>query len=192
MGVTIGHKLCIEAPYAALVLDRAEEMARAIRLDSGSVGIRRLHPRALSIDIPGCETLCFNFQTPAEIRAEKKRRGWSYAWEVLTGSGKRGLPPGYKIKQFPQNTRLYSADFCKTQFSEDPACHALVAELVRCVASRCLSAEIDDDGGYYYSGDAREAAAAIAQCGAMISALGGALRDAGFDVVSGAEISEPE
>ena len=190
MGISISHMLCCEAPHLKGILDRAEAQAREYKAQGLPVEVARRTATCLYINVGECETLAFDFLTPRQIENRRKKTGWAYVWSVLTDEGKRELDPGYEIKRFPQNRRLYAAAFCKTQFADSAAEHMLVAELLRTVASRCRSAEVSDDGDYYYSGNVFDAAEAIAECGKLINSIGATLADSGFEVITGARIGE--
>ena len=109
----------------------------------------------------------------------------SYEWAVLTDDGKRPLNEGYAISDFPQNEIYYSASFCKTQFSKILVEHKWVADIIKVVASRCVFAEVNDEGDYYHSGVLADAQEAIAENGALIDSLTGKLAGNGFEVLKG-------
>ena len=154
MGITIKYKLGQKLNCVKGTLDRAQELAEAIRTQQvGKIGvpfeIRRLNDKSLRVDIGNCETLNFMFETVKEINTAGKL-DWDYAHAVLTDDGKKILDEGYEIEKYPQNEKAYCAGFCKTQFSKSMIEHKWIAEIIRAVAGRCFAAEVSDEGGYYH------------------------------------------
>jgi hypothetical protein len=193
MGVTISHKLAQTRPNIAPMLDRVEKKATAMQEMAQQLAIKfsfkRYSPISLYIDIGNCETLAFNFKTPAQLILEASPKpigqGWSYEYASLTKDGKRPLEAGYEIEKYPQNEILYTSDFCKTQFAHSIIEHQMVAELIREVASCCTYAEVNDEGEYYHSLNLGDAVGAIGENGALIESIGRALAGQGFEAVAG-------
>ena len=185
MGVCISHRLGQTKPNVKDTLDQAEALAKVIG-ENTNVGIevRRLSDAELLIDVEGCETLDFNFKTPAEIMSAE---GWSYEAAVLTDDGKRTLDEGYEIKLYPQNEKMYAAAFCKTQYAGKSLAHKVVADLIKVVAGRCFYAEVCDEGDYYHTGKLGDAVAAIKENGIMIASIGAQLEGMGYEIKKGGE-----
>jgi len=180
MGVTISHKLGQTKPNIKATLDQAEKTAKLIDEHSDvGVKIRHREDTALFIDVDGCETLAFEFQSVKKIMGENGD-GYSYKHAVLTDDGARKLDEGYEIKEYPENEKWYSADFCKTQFADNIIAHKIVADLIKVVAGRCFYAEVSDEGDYYHTGKLGDAVRAIRENGKIIDSVTGALTGQGW------------
>ena len=148
--------------------------------------IDRRSDEELAINIQGCETLHFHFQTLKET--------WTSAWEQ--DSAREWLPfnrtpeSDEHIKRWPDQETLWTSDFCKTQFGNSILCHIWVAEIIRAVAGMCTLAQVNDEGDYYHSRDKEMADKAIKQLGAMINGLAESLKGNGFEVIKGGDINK--
>ena len=152
------------------------------------IEVRRLSDFELLIDIKGCETLAFVFKSVKEIEERAKKEGFSYSYAVLTNDGAKKLDEGYKISDFPDNEKYYSADFTKTQYAGNILAHKLVADIIKVVALRCFYAEVSDEGNYYHTGELGDAIGAIRENGKMIDAIGAELSAKGFEnIIKGGE-----
>lgn len=180
MGITISYKLGQTKPNIKSTLDQAEALAKVIKENTSvKIDIRRESDTALLLDVEGCETLGFIFKTPKEITNVE---GWSY-----TDDGKRSLDEGYMIAEYPQNEKMYCADFCKTQYAGKSLAHKVVADLIRTVAGRCFYAEVSDEGDYYHTGKLGDAVEAIRENGIMIDTLGEQLEGMGYTIKKAGE-----
>jgi hypothetical protein len=174
MGVTISYKLQTTKPLINSLLDRAETKGKEFKTIADKVNIPFEIIREkeyLLFNIGGCESLVFDFKTPAEIKAEQEQRGYSYKYAVLTDDGKKELDEGYEFKKYPQNEKVYAADFCKTQFAGNIIEHIWTAEIIRAISSYCEMAIIKDEGNYYYTGKIEDAINSINENGKMINAI---------------------
>jgi len=184
MGVTINHRLGAKRNCVKAMLDSTEKLAEQIKEVGEKIDVkivvRRLAEETLFIDIGNCETLAFDFKTVSMLNADYQKDGWSYEWATLTDDGKKELDAGYEIKKFPQNEIVYSSDFCKTQFSKTRIEHKFVADLIKSVAIRCRSAEVNDEGDYYYTNDLKDAEDAISENGKVIDSMMERLQDLGY------------
>lgn len=179
MGITIHHRLSIQKVNVKRTLDRTANLALNLaNAQAPAVAIpfkvRRLSDYQLLIDIGNCETLAFDFKSVKEIKAEAEK-GWSYLHATLTEDGKKPLDEGYMIEKYPQNEIYYASGFCKTQFAKSIIEHKWVADLIRSVASYCLTADVSDEGDYYHTGNLEDATEAISSLGVMINGIGNAL-----------------
>lgn len=179
MGVTIHYRLSQRKDAVKATLDRAQGVAEQIKVEQASkvgipIEITRYDEQRLRIDIGGCESLTFYFQSVKEINKEAEK-GWSYAHAVLTDDGKKELDAGYEIETYPQNEIVYCADFCKTQYGSSIVEHKWVADILRMVAAYCQTTEVSDEGDYYHTGKIENAAEAIEENGKMIDSLTGQL-----------------
>jgi hypothetical protein len=183
MGVVISHKLGQRKPYIKTNLDSIQKVAEYYQEEAKKLKIpfkiRRISNHELFIDIGGCETLAFEFQSVKMIN-NKHAKGWDYSWAVLTDDGKKELDPGYEIEKYPDNEILYSAGFTKTQFCENIIEHQWVADLIRSMAGRCLYAEVDDEGEYYHSNNLDDAVKNIKETGKLINNVSGMLTGLGY------------
>lgn len=179
MGITINHRLGQKKVYVKRTLDVVENVAKQIQKNQASVleipfEIKRHSDFSLFINIGGCETLAFDFKSVKEINDQAKN-DFSYEYAVLTDDGAKKLNAGYAIDEYPENEIYYCANFCKTQFSEKLVEHKLVADLLKIVASKCVYAEVNDEGEYYHSGDIEDAADSIESLGKEINKIAGML-----------------
>jgi hypothetical protein len=191
MGVTIHFKLQTTKPLINSLLDRAETKGKEFKEIAEKVNIPFEIIREkgyLLFNIGGCESLMFEFKTPAEIRAEQKKTGYSYGYAIWTEDGKKELDEGYEIKKFPQNEKVYASDFCKTQFAGNIIEHIWTAELIREVAKYCEIAEVSDEGDYYHTGNIEDAINSIEENGKMIDSLMSTFENLGWkkeDIIKG-------
>jgi len=184
MGVTIHYRLAQRKEYVPEMLNRVEETARKIVTEQAAkVGvpftISRKHPYRLHIDIGECETLSFGFGGMEHWKDENSRE-WSLEHAMLIN-----VPE--KLKE--DDTLMWAAAFCKTQYAEKLLEHKWVADLIRLVASYCYYAEVYDEGKYYHTGRIEDAAEAIEANGRTIARLGEALKEnfGADNVVAGGE-----
>lgn len=187
MGITISHKIGIKSrKNVDNIIEGLEKVSKYYQQEAKRNGVAfemiKENPTCIIFNIGNCETLAFDFKTAKQIN-EQAKDGWDYEHSVLTDDGKYPPQAGYEIETYPQNEMFYSAGFCKTQFSKDLWEHVAVAELIRFVASKAKYADIDDEGGYYYSGKIQDAGDAIAENGAIINAMSAQLSDLGYTVV---------
>ena len=177
MGVTISHKLGANKIYIKSILDQAEQVANFIKKEAIrtnlAVSIRRMSDTSLLIDISGCETLGFVFQSASDFI-----KNHTYLSDV------RDIEEGYMSKEYPQNEKWYCYDFCKTQYAGNIIAHKWVADLIKVVASRCFYSYINDERDYYYSGKLEDAGEAIKDNGTLINNLMGKFKDLGHDVIT--------
>lgn len=186
MGITISHKFSQTKHNVKDTLDRAEKLANVINKNIDiDIEVRRLDDTTLLIDVEGCETLGFSFKSVKTINEQAEKEGFSYEYAVLTDDGKNQLDEGYNIKEFPQNEKYYCSNFCKTQFAKNIICHKIVADIIRIVASRCIYADVNDEGEYYHSGKLEDATKSIKENGLMIDSLSGNLEGLGYQVIKG-------
>lgn len=169
MGVTIHHKLKQNKIYVKDTLDRAQALAETIKKEQAdkmglSVEVRRLNDMALLIDFYGCETLALEFESKADVQADK-----------YTSWKRDELDNGYNVDEYPQNELYFSSGSCKTQYAKSILAHVWVAELIRIVASYCPYAHVCDEGNYYHSGSIEDASESIESLGKMIANLGATL-----------------
>lgn len=182
MGVSIHWKLCQEKRYVKATLDRAHARAKEIKVAADEMGIpmkiREKSESLLSVDIGGCETLLLGFKTVREIKAEHEKKGYTYEWNSLAdiGADKIEVDEGYMIDKYPQNELAYATRFCKTQYAENIIEHQWVCDILRAAAMFCKSAEVNDEGDYYHSGDLADAIKAIGESGKMIAQITTALK----------------
>jgi hypothetical protein len=184
MGVSISYKLQTAKPLIQSMLDRAEQTALKFKEIADKVNIPfdiRKKPGYLCIDIGGCESLSFRFYTPKQLDKILAKEGYSYQHAVLTDNGKIKLDEGYEFKKYPQNEKVYCANFCKTQYADNIIEHQWVAEILRSIASYCEYAEIRDEGDYYYTGDINDAVNSIVENRAIIQGVTGMLTDLGYE-----------
>ena len=191
MGVCINQKLGQYKKDVKATLDLAQrhaEQVKEIKDIDLKIEVRRLSDFELLIDIKGCETLAFEFRSVKEIEERAKKEGFSYSYAVLTNDGAKKLDEGYKISDFPDNEKYYSADFTKTQYAGNILAHKLVADIIKVVALRCFYAEVSDEGNYYHTGELGDAIGAIRENGKMIDAIGAELSAKGFEnIIKGGE-----
>lgn len=200
MGITIHHKLVQNKIYVRDTLDRAQALARTLKLEQAdklgiSFDINRMNDTNLMITIGGCETLAFNFYTIRELVKEKDsavngENGWNdraWKYQCLMRDGKELPSEGYRIDEYPQNELAYASGFCKTQYASSVVEHYWVAEILRKVASYCVSADVSDEGDYYHSGKLEDASESIESLGKMINNLGATLAGnfGGENVIAG-------
>lgn len=185
MGITISHKLSQRKNAVKSTLDRAEKLAEHYKKQAETIdvpfNIRRPNDYNLLIDIGNCETLCFCFKSVADILKEKDEQSYCYLYETLSDGGKKEIDAGYEIEKYPQYEIYYCSDFCKTQFAKTLSEHRFVAEIIRIVASYCITAEVSDDGDYYNTGDITDAQEAIKENGKLIDSLTGMLKEQGWN-----------
>ncbi len=183
MGVCINYKLGQQKVYIKKNLDSVEIVAGYYKKEAEEKNIpftiERLNDYTLLINIGGCETLALEFKSVKEI-IENAKNGWDYMYAVLTDDGKKELEAGYEIEKYPENEQWYCAGFTKTQFCENIIEHSWVANLIRCMASRCRYVEINDEADYYYSDNLENAKKAIKENGALINSISGKLEDLGY------------
>jgi|TARA_R100000789_G_scaffold35599_1_gene38535 hypothetical protein len=191
MGVCINQKLGQYKKNVKATLDLAQRHAEQVKETKDidlKIEVRRLSDFELLIDIKGCETLAFVFKSVKEIEERAKKEGFSYSYAVLTNDGAKKLDEGYKISDFPDNEKYYSADFTKTQYAGNILAHKLVADIIKVVALRCFYAEVSDEGNYYHTGELGDAIRAIRENGKMIDAIGAELSAKGFEnIIKGGE-----
>ena len=191
MGVCINQKLGQYKKNVKATLDLAQRHAEQVKETKDidlKIEVRRLSDFELLIDIKGCETLAFEFKSVKEIEERAKKEGFSYSYAVLTNDGAKKLDEGYKISDFPDNEKYYSADFTKTQYAGNILAHKLVADIIKVVALRCFYAEVSDEGNYYHTGELGDAIGAIRENGKMIDAIGAELSAKGFEnIIKGGE-----
>ena len=191
MGVCINQKLGQYKKNVKATLDLAQRHAEQVKETKDidlKIEVRRLSDFELLIDIKGCETLAFEFKSVKEIEEREKKEGFSYSYAVLTNDGAKKLDEGYKISDFPDNEKYYSADFTKTQYAGNILAHKLVADIIKVVALRCFYAEVSDEGNYYHTGELGDAIRAIRENGKMIDAIGAELSAKGFEnIIKGGE-----
>jgi|TARA_R100001530_G_scaffold86011_1_gene59891 hypothetical protein len=191
MGVCINQKLGQYKKNVKATLDLAQRHAEQVKETKDidlKIEVRRLSDFELLIDIKGCETLAFVFKSVKEIEERAKKEGFSYSYAVLTNDGAKKLDEGYKISDFPDNEKYYSADFTKTQYAGNILAHKLVADIIKVVALRCFYAEVSDEGNYYHTGELGDAIGAIRENGKMIDAIGAELSAKGFEnIIKGGE-----
>lgn len=184
MGITISHKLSQKKIAVKSTLDRAEQLAKHYQQQAKTIdvpfSIRRESDNYLYIDIGNCETLSFAFKSVKQIYEEKEKTGWSFLWSMLSDDGKNKIDAGYEIEKYPQNEIYYCSSFCKTQFAKTLSEHRFVAEIIRCVASYCLTADVNDEGDYYNTGDITNAQKAIKSNGKLIESIAGTLKNSGW------------
>ena len=182
MGVTIHNKLGQKKHLVKQTLDKAQKYAEHVQKQDNldlNIEVRRTNDYELLIDMAGCETLCFSFESARSIN-EDNAGEWKYARSVLTGDGKKNVEEGYEIDTYPQNEQYYSAGSTKTQYGKNIITHKLVADLIKLVASYCFLVEVSDEGEYYHSGDLGDSIASIKKNGALIDSLLVKLTQVGF------------
>jgi hypothetical protein len=175
MGITIHHSLSQRKDCVKKTLDRTEQLAKSFQQRAKILdipfNINRKSDYSLYIDIGGCETLAFQFQSKNEIIAEKEKTGYCYLYNILTDNKKKEIDNGYEIENYPQNEIYFCSDFCKTQFAKSISEHRFVAELIRQTASYCLTSNVNDEGDYYNTGEIEDAKQAIYRNGKMVVIL---------------------
>lgn len=183
MGVCINYRLGQEKGYLKKNLDEAERVAHAIKDAQASLlgigmEINRHDDLTLYVDIDGCETLALAFGAFDEIFTSD----WSDPHKFAAFDHR-----GEHYELWPDQKMLWCRGFCKTQYAKNLVAHMWVAEILRACASRCVFADINDEGDYYHTGTLEDAAQAIAGNTAVIATAGGMLAGLGYGVLKGGE-----
>lgn len=189
MGVTISHAIGVQQSRVPSVLDRTVKLAEEMKAAADKAGIpftiRRPCGTELYVDIGGCETLSFVFQT---FESYMVKNGWSYERSTLEGYFAHDVlntDDSEHLKRWPGQRMLWSSSFCKTQFAKTLAEHRMVAELIRSVASRADYAHVNDEADYYHTLLIDDAAEAIAENGELIDSIGKMLSGQGYEYIKG-------
>jgi len=77
---------------------------------------------------------------------------------------------------------MFCSDFCKTQFAKSFEEHAVIAGLIRVVASRCELVNVFDEGMYYYSNKLEDVEEQIDIVNGIIDKITGTLKGMGYNV----------
>jgi len=184
MGVTIHYRMAVEKQYVKDILDEAEQTARLVVDQLNKKGIqgdvRRLSPTTLFIDLEGCETLAFKFKTKKQIDKEAKT-DWCYEKSTLFEEDGIGSLLAKQVKE-DIDKYMFCSDFCKTQFAKSFEEHAVIAGLIRVVASRCELVNVFDEGMYYYSNKLEDVEEQIDIVNGIIDKITGTLKGMGYNV----------
>lgn len=184
MGVCINYTLAQQTDRVKDTLDNAQALAERYKSLSAQIGrsveIRRISDTSLLIDIEGCETLAFEFESmPAE--PQRGEDGYKRTWDPFEDY-RQLHTTGDHYERWPNQVLLWAKGFCKTQYAPSLTAHRMVAELVRAVAGRCKIASVYDEGDYYHTGKIEDADNAIKSNQAVIDALGLQLSGLGYDI----------
>jgi len=174
MGVTIHYAVGMQSGRVKPTLDRAQAVGEEMKREQAIAlavpfSVRRPSENNLLIDIGGCETLAFEFNTFESFRktGSDGQSAWSYEQSVLART--------FDTRVLTDKGIRWTAAFCKTQFANALAEHRWVAELIRGVASVAEYAHVYDEGDFYHTRNIEDAASTIHQNGMLIDALGGKL-----------------
>lgn len=193
MGVTIHYAVGSERGNVKSILNRAEAMAKEMKVAAKKAAIpfniRRADDFTLLVDIGECETLVFEFKTLPEYVKDRETNGWNYSDSVLLNTfAPEALASNEKhLADWPDQRMYWASGFCKTQFAESVAEHRMVAELIRCVSSFCSYSHVYDEGDYFHTGNIADAEKSIGELGVMMNGLAQSLSGLGFEVRRGGE-----
>jgi hypothetical protein len=193
MGVTISFRLAQETQFVKPMLDNAEFVAKYLRKEAKKLNIpfeiKRHSDTCLCIDIGGCETLVFDFNSLWHYWKKAENEGWNYQKATLE-NWKQFDTEGEHYEKYPEQKLLWASDFCKTQFADNIAEHQFVADLIKTLANRCKITEINDEGDYYHTGQINDATKNIEENGKLINSIGGMLQKSGWndsEIIKGGE-----
>lgn len=191
MGVTISHAIGIQTDRVKDTLDRTEKIANIIKKEQAdkigiSFDIERRTPEELAINIDGCETLMFSFDTFENYRGFANMKGMysrSYEYNVLKDRFSTSVletENNEHLKRWPGQRLLWSADFCKTQYAGSGIQHRWVAELTRSVAQVASYAHVSDEADYYHTNMIDDIADGIAENAKVLDQVAGDLKKSGW------------
>lgn len=88
----------------------------------------------------------------------------------------------FRLKLGAEDVWAWSS-FCKTCYSQDfLGCHLSVVAMLDEAKRLGFTVEVHDEGGYYQTRNVKALMGECDQSNAMIAAIGGALKDAGYDI----------
>lgn len=176
MGVTIHYRLAQRREHVKNALDVAQEISKQIMENQArpmgiDFQIIRESDFCLLINIGGCETLAFDFNS---LEDYERIKGWSYEKATVIESG---------LAKLEDSDVLWTSKFCKTQFASNIIEHKWVADIIKVVASHCRIAVVGDEADYYHSGNLGDAVKNIGENGRLIDSVSKTLGGLGFDQV---------
>ena len=166
MGVTIHYKMGQKEDEVKDTLDAAERTAISIAQKQAKktgidMTVSRESDNELNVQLPGCETLSFDF---------RKFDNWAESDERMDRMTAQFLED--TIDENGWNYDLaYTSSFCKTQFADELICHKWVADIIKVVAENSVCSDVMDEGEYYHTGDLGDAENRIVRNGKLIDSL---------------------
>src|SRR4051812_13198540 len=127
MGVTIHYVIGMQSGNVKRALDRTQALTNEIKREQATplgvpLSVRRPSPSKLLIDIGGCETLAFNFDTYKgfERVGQNGQSAWSYERSVVAryfASAVLESDDDPHYQRWPEQKPVWAAAFCKTQYA---------------------------------------------------------------------------